>query len=215
MKIYCLFTVLLLTQGCFAQPVLQPLNQSTLPKNIHYTGTLVSAGRWTDQSGDNIVILYYTSGKTPVPAADKGSADEEESNRSAHLYAAHYLVEGDTTRLSWTIHDFSADCPVDLFVYFIDNAFAITDLNKDGHAEVWVMYKNSCQGDVSPIPMKIIMYQANKKYAVRGSSRVTVSATEMMGGEYVFDDAFKKAPAAFRQYAAQLWQKNKMEKWTQ
>ena len=40
--------------------------------------------------------------------------------------------------------------------------------------------------------MKIIMYQDNKKFAVRGTTKVKVSATDYMGGEYSFDEAFEK-----------------------
>ncbi len=34
--------------------------------------------------------------------------------------------------------------PVDLDLYFIDYAFAVTDLDKNGIAEVCIMCKNSC-----------------------------------------------------------------------
>ena len=102
-----------------------------------------------------------------------------------------------------------------MFLYFIDKAFAVTDLNKDGKAEVWIMYKVSCQGDVSPVPMKIIMYQYNKKFAVRGTTKVKVSAQEYVGGDFAFDDAFKIAPAEFRQYAEKLWKQHKQETWKQ
>jgi hypothetical protein len=100
-------------------------------------------------------------------------------------------------------------------LYFVDKTFAVTDLNKDGKAEVWIMYKNSCHGDVSPVAMKIIMYQDNKKFAVHGITRVPVSATEYAGGEFTFDDTFKKAPAEFRRYAERLWKQHEMETWKQ
>lgn len=75
------------------------------------------------------------------------------------------------------------------------------------------MYKVSCQSDVSPVPMKIIMYEGNQKYAVRGATRVKVSEKEYMGGDYSFDQAFTNGPAAFRRYADQLWNKFKVENW--
>jgi hypothetical protein len=100
-------------------------------------------------------------------------------------------------------------------LYFVDKTFAVPDLNKDGKAEVWIMYKNSCHGDVSPVAMKIIMYQDNKKFAVHGITRVPVSATEYAGGEFTFDDTFKKAPAEFRRYAERLWKQHEMETWKQ
>jgi hypothetical protein len=100
-------------------------------------------------------------------------------------------------------------------LYFVGNAFAVTDLNKDGEAEVWIMYKNSCHGDASPVAMKIIMYHDNKKFAVRGTTKVPVSANEYAGGEFTFDDAFKKAPAEIRQYAERLWKQHQVETWKQ
>jgi hypothetical protein len=57
------------------------------------------------------------------------------------------------------------------------------------------------------------MYAGNQKFALRGTSRVKVSASEYAGGEYTFDDAFKNGPAVFRKFAEQLWQKNVMETW--
>jgi len=120
------------------------------------------------------------------------------------------LVLGDSIKQTWKVYDYVEDCDVDMDLYFVDKTFAVTDLNKDGKAEVWIMYKNSCRGDVSPAPMKIIMYQDNKKFAVRGTTKVPGN-----GGEFTFDDAFKKAPAEFRQYAEKLWKQHKVETWQQ
>jgi hypothetical protein len=75
------------------------------------------------------------------------------------------------------------------------------------------MYKTVCHGDVSPSNMKIIMYEGNKKYAVRGTNKVKVSDKEYDGGAYTFDEAFKNGPQPFRSYALQLWKKNLLETW--
>jgi hypothetical protein len=206
MKIFGLFFSLFLTQACLAQLKLTKLNSNSIPKNIQYTGKVVQALRWTDSTGDNIVILTATDKTQSKNAPDDGYSD-------AALYAYHYLLIGDSAKQTWKVYDYVKECPVDMFLYFVDKTFTVTDLNKDGKAEVWLMYKVSCQGDVSPIPMKIIMYQDNKKFAVRGTTRVRVSANEYMGGTYSFDEAFKNAPAVFRQYAEKLWKQNKEEKW--
>ena len=63
--------------------------------------------------------------------------------------------------------------------------------------------------------MKIIMYQDNRKFAARGTTRVEPSPNRFMGGEFAFDEAFKSAPAEFRQYAEKLCQKDKTETWKQ
>src|SRR5215213_187834 len=203
MKIIGLLLSLILTQTCLAQLKLARLGKNSVPKNIQYNGNIIQAVRWTDSRGDNIVILTET-GKTQ-------SKNNEGSD--AALYAYHFLVSGDSIRQTWRVYDYVKECPVDMFLYFVDKAFVVTDLNKNGQAEIWIMYKVSCQGDVSPVPMKIIMYQDNKKFAVRGTTRVQVSANEYMGGDFTFDEAFKKAPAEFREYAQKLWKQQKLETW--
>ncbi|MEI9911297.1 MAG: hypothetical protein WDO71_17525 [Bacteroidota bacterium] len=57
------------------------------------------------------------------------------------------------------------------------------------------------------------MYEGDKKYALRGTSKVKVSATEYEGGEFTFDENFKNAVLVFRQYAEKLWTQNRIEKW--
>jgi hypothetical protein len=208
MKIIGILASLILTHTCFAQFKLTKLDKSSIPKSIQYKGNIVEAVRWTDNTGENIVILTATNKTQSQNAPDDSYSD-------GALYAYHYLVSGDSTKQTWKVYDYEKECPVDMFLYFLDKTFAVTDLNKDGKAEVWIMYKVSCQGDVSPIPMKIIMYQDNKKFAVRGTTKVKVSATDYMGGEYSFDEAFKNAPKEFRQYAEKLWKEHKVETWKQ
>ncbi len=208
MKLLGLLLPLILTQTGFAQFKVTRLDKNSIPKNSQYNGKVVRAVRWADSIGDNIVILSATD-KTK----SKSAPDDDYSD--AALYAYHYLVSGDTNTQTWKVYDYVKECPVDISLYFIDKAFAITDLNKDGKAEVWMMYKNSCQGDVSPLPMKIIMYQDDKKFAVRGTTKVQVSANQYEGGEFSFDDAFRKGPVEFRQYATKLWAQHKVEKWEQ
>lgn len=205
MKILDLLLFLILTETCLAQFKVTRLDKNAVPKNIQYNGNIVQAVRWIDSAGDNIVILTATE-KTQSKNA---------SGRDAALYAYHYLVSGDSIKQTWKIYDYIKECDVDMDLYFVDKAFAVTDLNKNGKAEVWIMYKNSCHGDVSPVAMKIIMYQDNKKFAVRGTTKVPVSANEYAGGEFTFDDAFKEAPAEFRQYAERLWKQHQVETWKQ
>jgi hypothetical protein len=208
MKIFGLLLSFILTQTCLAQFKLTKLDKNSIPKTIQYTGNIFQAVRWTDNTGDNIVIMAVTDKTQSKNAHDDGYSD-------GALYAYHYLVSGDSIKLTWRVYDYVKECPVDMYLNFIDKTFAMTDLNKDGNAEVWIMYKVSCQGDVSPIPMKIIIYEDNKKFAVRGTSRVKVSATDYMGGEYSFDEAFKNASAEFRKYAEKLWKQHKTETWGQ
>ncbi len=198
----------ILTLTCAAQIRATSLDKSAIPGNIRYEGNIVQAVRWTDKTGDNIAILTETGKTRSKNATDDGYSD-------GALYAYHFLVSGDSCSLTWRVYDYIKECPVDMFLYFVDKSFAVTDLNHDGNGEVWIMYKVSCQGDVSPVPMKIIMYQDNKKFAVRGTTSVTPSENESIGGNYIFDEAFKNAPTAFRHYAEKLWAQHKTETWNQ
>jgi hypothetical protein len=190
----------------YGQIKLTKLDSSSLPKRIKYVGRIINAVKWTDSLGLNYAVTTET-GRIYSKAKD------EEDLFDAFLYAYHYVVKNDSTKLSWRIYDYNKGCNLDLNFYFIDKAFAVTDLDKNGLAEIWVMYKNSCHGDVSPVPTKIIMYEGNKKYALRGESKVQVSATDFVGGTYTLDDNFKNGKSIFRQYAENIWSKNKNETW--
>ena len=202
-------TFLILTLICissYGQIKLTKLDNTNFPKNIKYVGHIVNAVKWTDSLGLNYFVTTET-GKISSKTKD------EEDLFDAFLYAYHYVINKDSCKLMWRIYDYNKGCGLDLDFYFIDKALSVTDLDKNGIAEIWVMYKNACHGDVSPVPIKIIMYEGNKKYALRGESKVKISATEFMGGNFTLDDNFKNGNIVFRQYAEKLWTQNKVEKW--
>lgn len=60
---------------------------------------------------------------------------------------------------------------------------------------------------------KIIMYENRKKYALRGFSEVKVSQSAYEGGKYTLDESFKTGNYLFKQFAINLWEKNKMKEW--
>jgi hypothetical protein len=57
------------------------------------------------------------------------------------------------------------------------------------------------------------MYEGEQKFAMRGRTKVKLSATEYEGGEYKFDNFFIKGPPEFMRFAKELWNKNLMESW--
>lgn len=204
MKLLKSLLLSLLPQICLAQFTVTNLNKNSIPKSIHYEGNIINVARWTDGLGDHIVITTETG---------KVKSKSNHNYGEAALYAYHYAVKGDDMKLTWRVQDFVKDCELDLKANFIKNSFAVTDLDKNGKAEVWIMYETICTGDISPSTMKIIMYEDEKKYAIRGKRKAKISATEYIGGEYTFDEAFKKAPKVFRQYAINLWKANIMQTW--
>jgi hypothetical protein len=206
MKPLLLLLLLHTAHICWAQPKITKLDKNTLPKTVEYTGLLITAVRWMDSLGSHIVLTTETGA---IPS----KTNKEEDYKEAALYAYHYMIIDDSIKLLWKVYDFVKECPLDIQANYIKNTFAVTDLNKNGNAEVWLMYKTACRSDVSPANMKIVMYEGVKKHIARGTNKVQVAEKSFTGGDYTFDAAFKSAPDAFKQYATQLWKKNSIETW--
>lgn len=185
---------------------LTKLTEFELPKGISYKGTLKEAVRWTDESGVNLVITCETE-----EAVSKTAPSED--YREKYLFAHHYLLFEDSIRQTWKVTDYIRECPLDIAADFVENTFRVTDLDKDGIAEVWMMYLLTCTGDVSPAEMKIIMYEGTQKHAMRGHNRVDIGYGQLEGGDYKLDKAFNQAPTTFRDFAKKLWNAHIMAKW--
>ncbi len=187
-----------------AQLKTSPLARTAVPANLRHAGTVTQALRYTDRTGTYCVL---TTEAGPVPAANP------DDGRRADVYAYQYQVPAaGAPTLGWQVHDFVPDCQLDLAARFLPGSLRVTDLDQNGTAEVWLVYRTTCRGDVSPSTQKIIMREGAKKYAVRGNSRIQVGAKEFDGGDYTLDASFRSAPAVFRQQAEKLWQQYRDEK---
>lgn len=206
MKGLLLFTLTLICTFSFGQVKLTNLKYADIPSNLKYEGKIINAVRWEDSLGLNYVITTET-GKIYNKNKDR------DDRFDAFLYAYHYIAKGENTKLIWKIYDYNKGCDLDLTFFFINDAFSVTDLDRNGVAEIWMMYKNSCHGDVSPVPTKLIMYEGLKKHALRGESKVKISENEYVGGTYTLDYNFKNCPAVFKEFAEKLWVKSKNETW--
>lgn len=195
--------LLLLACGpCFAQLKTTTVKAADIPKSIEYKGNIVTALRYTDNLGDNMLITTETG------VTDDPYKEGEPNTDSAELFAWHYTLKNGSWVLNWKVYDFVKECPVDVVTQYTKQAIAVTDLNNDKTAEIWLMYKLACHSDVSPCDMKIIMYEKGKKYAVRGENRVDAGGGVFLGGEYALDAVFKQGPKPFSDYAIKLWKKH-------
>ena len=168
------------------------------------TGNIVKAVRYTDVSGDNLVLLT----ETDVYYTPKDSPDPEYQNKE--LFAYRFTVQEDgSTEQAWKVMDYVRDCEVftGLQAEFDLDAFRITDLDNNGEAEIWITYYLACRGDVSPAAMKVIMRQGRQKYAARGEQLLRLGEGQYFGGAYTLDQAFAEGPAEFRSFVAQLWER--------
>ncbi|HVV54226.1 MAG TPA: hypothetical protein VHC47_02810 [Mucilaginibacter sp.] len=180
------------------------LNRNAIPASVSYKGDIDTAIKYTDGDGDHILIA------TESYAASKG--DDFHRITGINLHAYCYRLNADKWQRMWEMTDSTDECDLDVAGGFLKKGFVITDLNQDGRGEVWLMYHLACRGNMSPDELKIVMHEGDKKYAMHGESRVKVSVTEQNGGDYEFDAAFSNGPDVFRQYAEQLWGKNRGEK---
>lgn len=206
MKLNKIITILLCLGAalCQGQIKITHIDVVNLSKEIKYEGKIQNAIKWVDKLGDNIVITTETG---VYPNKNYGEAND------AELFAYHFIQKGDSIKQTWKVYDFIKECPFTIAANYIGNTLQVTDLNEDGIGEIWLMYKTVCTSELSPWDMKIIMYQGQQKYAMRGSSKVKISDDEFIGGDYTFDKAFTEGPEVLRTFAKKLWNKNIMENW--
>lgn len=191
---------------------IEKIDSTQFPTAIKYEGFIKNAVRWKDKLGDNIVITTETGYHI------NKKFEHESDGSDAELFAYHFIVSGNEVKQTWRVYDYISDCPVDIVASFVKNTFQVTDLDQDGIAETWLMYKIVCHGDVSPCDMKVIMYEGNQKYAMRGESKVEVGILDngekqFLGGQYKLDENFKKGSKVFKEYAQKLWSDNLIETW--
>lgn len=186
-----------------AQVRVSPLAPAAVPATFRHSGRVVQALHYTDRTG-TYTVLATQSGPVADPAA------QSSDGRRADLYAYHYPAT--STAPNWQLHDFEADCPLDIAARFRPGGLTVTDLDRNGTAEVWLVYRTTCRGDVSPSTQKIIMHEGSRKYALRGTSRLATGGGTFDGGSYTLDAAWQGAPAVFRQHAAKLWLQHREEK---
>lgn len=122
-------------------------------------GDIVKELRFQDKSGENAVVLTER---------EKIREQEGSSLWSKDIRAYRYRLQGDAASQVWQIHDYVHDCETSVTAEFLQDEIAITDLDDNGQSEIWVPYLIRCAGDVSPSTMKIIMYEEQKKHALRG-----------------------------------------------
>ena len=180
-----------------------PFNE--IPSFIAYKGVPKNTIRWSDSQGIHYILTSETGIYKPIDAEDDGA--------SAELFAYHYIMTNNIPEKQWNVYDYIKDCPVDIEAAFIKNTLHITDLDNDGVKEIWLMYRKVCHGDVSPLEMKIIMYEGSEKHAMRGHNKIQLTGTESYGGEYKFDANFKNAPTVFRSFGKKMWNEHLTHNW--
>ncbi len=180
---------------------------NSIPDDIKYQGKIFAGARWDDKNGSNILLLTETAEK-------RFNKDENgDTWREKELFGYHFIDRETSAELLWKINDFVKDCPVDITLEFINGSLTVTDLNRDGFAETTFLYKMSCRGDVSPNTLKLMMHEGDKKYAIRGTTKIEIKGEKPYGGETNIDVSFNSAPEGFLNYAKEQWKKYQVERY--
>jgi hypothetical protein len=170
-----------------------------LPKEIEYRGIIVEAVKWADALGDNVLILTQTGAYTLKDPIEM----KAQSEVGAYLFTKSKTDKKYTRQ--WKLYDF-VDCfGVDMYAGFYQRRLTITDLDKDGTAEATFIYKTSCRGDISPGTQKLVMYEKNEKYALRGETLIQGGDPKKNSfNNFKADDKFKSQPV-FLEFAKKRW----------
>jgi hypothetical protein len=174
-----------------------------VPKGVDVKGKFVGGLRWNDRNGENWLILTET-GEFKSPTQKRADSPDL-VDHDAEIYAYLFTKTPAGFRQAWRIVDFNRNCQFDVSASFVQEATSVTDLDDDGVAEVWVLYRTACRSDVSPATMKLIMYEGANKYAMRGETKIGE-----YGGGMTPDAALKAAPV-FLKYAESKWMKFRNE----
>jgi len=201
LKLFYIVLFSLFSDVSSAQIIPEKVSIGNIPAALKYQGTIVKAFSWVDNNSVSYILYCET---------DEHKSNTNPDERSKELFIYYYY--GD--ELVWKINDFVKNCEFDISTHFIDPALSVTDLNDNGSIEIWVMYRLGCKSDVSPWPLKLIMYEGKEKLAIRGETRDYSETYEAeQDSPKKIDDNFKKGDKKILDYALSLWKKNNIPNW--
>ncbi len=162
-----------------------------LPPGVTVRGEFQSGVTFRDRNGTNYLLFGRTI---------------DVKKNSAMLFVEDWVVPAKgAPRNLLPVRDFVAPCEMGgVTASFHDAARAITDLDRDGIAEVTFAYELSCRSDVSPGTYKLLVLENGRKYILRGETTVD-PGDGVMGGTFKADPAESKWPAAFLRHAKKIW----------
>lgn len=179
---------------------LEALGVQTPIKSVHFR----------DREGEGLLVLSRVDGQ----ATDAQS--EQEVDRVV-LKATLYGRKGEADRFTprWQI-DQETTCPgLDLDVDFYSDVSDVSDLDKDGVAEVTVASHAFCGGGIDPHDIAIEMRQGQAIYSITGQSSITPAGEEPIGGEREDSASLKAAPQVLREHMDAVWQQVYKRPWSE
>ncbi len=181
----------MMTCTAFAEPVkYKPFSVSTLPTQVmsQIKGEIKAGMHWKDRLGENFVVFSSIASE----------------NNAVYLQVKHFSIRNGQTQLIRFIKELE-ECPeFDNVTRFIPSSMGLTDIDKDGFAEISFLYFADCVSDMSPYATKLMLLENGKKFPIRGTAKYIIGG-HTMKSEYTLGKEFKTAPASFKRFALQLW----------
>jgi hypothetical protein len=178
------------------QPAVRRLGPREVPAGLEYRGSIEGARRWTDRTGDNVLLLT---------SFDETRSDDP-SVHSREIRAYHYVRRGAGYALLWQIQDFVRECDLDIILEYAPGSLQVTDVDADGIAETSFVYQLGCMGGVDPAGLKLILHEGATKYAIRGFTDLRDLGPTYPAPEMRPDAALQRVPL-LRAHAVRQWQR--------
>ena len=196
--------------NCFKEITVDRISYDEIPKYIDFRGVIVESTRWIDILGENILI-QTVSGQFKWKDYLE-TRKEYDLQDKTELYTYLFRRQNNTEEFKqiWRIYDYLECYGVDWFTGYIPNATTITDIDRDGISEVSIPYVLICRGDVSPGTMKIIMYENEDKFALRGTTMTFCSDENTTDGIFKASNNLLKQ-SDFYSHLKIIWENHKCE----
>lgn len=173
----------------------QVFDAKELPGKID--GELAFGARWLDFFRQNMIAGHI------VKAGKEGDAV------TLMLTVRHWRIDAEKGDGSWQlVRDYKElveGCQFDPTLWAKRGDWSLSDLDSDGMAEFTMAWRSGCRSDVSPNTHKVLVTEDDKKYVLRGQSRLP-APDDKETGKFKADAAFKGAPAAFLTHAEKVWE---------
>ena len=179
-----------------------PLDE--LPEQLSYLGTPTHAFRYRDIEGEHLALFTASEGEHLGEEITEGSRDYA-------LYAYGYTLQPTGPTLTWDAQDFVVGCPFDNMLRLLPGSIHIADLDDDGLASVSFAYTIGCRSDVSADGMKVLLYEGERKYAIRGMRRLKMGGAFQNDAEKHLGENFDNAPDALQTHLLKLWDMYEVE----
>jgi hypothetical protein len=193
-----IFTIALLALAnlAYSNVSFEELSLTALPEGIRYLGKPFQAIKYQDKTGEYLAL----SSQSITLQQNNGQGGEQLSR--IHIYV-YRLRENQQPFNVYQMHDRIVQVAGEVAPGFAPGTFSVTDMDKNGKAELWLGYRLFSLGNTDSSELKIMMLEGTDKYARRGTMPINTSMQDMAGA--VTSDSFAKGPALFARHASYLW----------